>query len=374
MLLKKVFHGIINGINYHIKYKLNYGMKPTYLIYQITQRCNGKCIMCNIWDKEFKKEVEINDISKAFSDRLFDNLKWIVLTGGEPFLRNDLVEIIKILNKLPHLKWITINTNGFLTKKIISNVKDILKILRADITLSLTVSVHGIGMIHNHITRTPLAYNKATNTLKALKKIKNKKFHLQILSVITKYNSEKLNIIDKEIKKLCMNVNFIYPTVSKHFENQKNEEIKFNEKEKISIINFLKSTKSNDLAYAFYLSEVAISLKKNKRDFICLGGYKTMFLNTNGDIFPCQPLAYDNSTFRFGNFLHNNLNEIWYYPRGNSIRKNLKKCNVCKSCVFSCDIINNIENQFFQFAFFLFCHPTLIKNLINKKYLKQCSY
>ena len=140
MLLKKVFHGIINGINYHIKYKLNYGMKPTYLIYQITQRCNGKCIMCNIWDKEFKKEVEINDISKAFSDRLFDNLKWIVLTGGEPFLRNDLVEIIKILNKLPHLKWITINTNGFLTKKIISNVKDILKILRADITLSLTVS------------------------------------------------------------------------------------------------------------------------------------------------------------------------------------------------------------------------------------------
>ena len=190
MLLKSLFSGVFNGVNFYLHYRLNYGIKPSFLVYQITERCNGKCTMCNIWNQEPREELKINEISKGFSNRFFNNLKWIVLTGGEPFLRNDLVELIEVLSKLPSLKWITINTNGFLTEKIINDVKKILKSLRNDITLSLTISIHSINAVHDKITGIVSAYHKATSTLRALQKIKNKKLHLQILSVISKYNFE----------------------------------------------------------------------------------------------------------------------------------------------------------------------------------------
>jgi len=366
MLLKKAFDGVINGINFHLHHKLNYGIKPTFLIYQITQRCNGKCVMCRIWNKKLKKELKINDISKVLSNRFFDDLRWIVLTGGEPFLRDDLVDVIEMLNKLPNLKWITIHTNGFLTKKIINNVKAILKILNASITLNITVSINNISAMHDKIMGVPTAYDKATNTLKSLKKIKNKNFDLQVSCVISKKNLEKLNMIEEELKKKCVNLNFIYPTISKYFENKNNKEIKFKKIEKRTAISFLKSIKPENLISDYYLRKQILSLSRNKRGFVCLGGYRTIFINSIGGIFPCLHLAYNNSNYKFGNFLHGDLNEIWFSHQANLIRKKLKNCKTCKNCIISCDMINNIENEFFQFAFFLFRHPIMIKKLFKK--------
>lgn len=367
-LIKTGFNGIIGGIEYHFSHKFKYGLQPTYMVFEITQRCNSKCVMCNVWKGKDRKEFTIKEISKVFSNDFFNCLRWIDVTGGEPFLRADLIEIIKILNKLDSLEWITINTNGFLTQKITADIKKILKILRPNIILSLSLSIDGLYKTHDRIRGTSLAYNKAINTLINLKKIKNKNFDLKIESVISKVNINQLDIMEKRLKEYCPNITFTYPTISKgYFRNKKNKEIRFNKKENIRIINFLKNIKSNSIIYNFYLNNLIRILNDGKRKLSCLGGYKTVFLDAECNLFPCALLSYKNSNFKFGNCIYDNPNNIWNSIKGRLIRKELKRCKICQKCVFSCDIINNIKEEFFEFVFFLICHPSSILKFFRNK-------
>ncbi len=77
-----------------IFYKRN--MKPIYLIFNATNRCNSFCSTCFAWNylnKSPDKELKIDEISKI-SDSL-GKIEWLLVTGGEPFLRQDLEEVIK---------------------------------------------------------------------------------------------------------------------------------------------------------------------------------------------------------------------------------------------------------------------------------------
>ena len=64
-----------------------------------TYYCNSRCTMCSIWELYRKDrsrasaELSLEDIRVIFSSRRFLGLRSIALTGGEPFLRRDLVDI-----------------------------------------------------------------------------------------------------------------------------------------------------------------------------------------------------------------------------------------------------------------------------------------
>jgi molybdenum cofactor biosynthesis enzyme MoaA len=58
--------------------------------------------MCNIWKKSSsgQKELRVNEIEDIFADSLLSKLEWIQLSGGEPFLRKDIAEIVCVLLEL----------------------------------------------------------------------------------------------------------------------------------------------------------------------------------------------------------------------------------------------------------------------------------
>ena len=72
---------------------------PTDASIILTYRCPMKCKMCNIWFNPTKKEEEI----KASDLRTLPRLKFINLTGREPFVRDDLAEIVEECYKHRHL-------------------------------------------------------------------------------------------------------------------------------------------------------------------------------------------------------------------------------------------------------------------------------
>ena len=80
----------------------------------VTYRCNAKCNMCDVWKFPTKPEEEIGlDVYEKLPDMFFTNI-----TGGEPFVRKDLPEIVALLRK--KTKRIVISTNGFFTYRIIA--------------------------------------------------------------------------------------------------------------------------------------------------------------------------------------------------------------------------------------------------------------
>lgn len=70
-------------------------LKPTQIVYMVTDRCNSRCVHCNIWRKEpTKNPLSSREVEQVFSDDLFEDVKYVLCTGGEPAVRNDLQDII----------------------------------------------------------------------------------------------------------------------------------------------------------------------------------------------------------------------------------------------------------------------------------------
>ena len=91
---------------------LNKVEKPVIINLNANDICNSKCTMCNIWKNKQGKEVTYNDLKVIFSDSLYSNVTGVGITGGEPTLREDLVELYKAgIDFLPNLKYLSIITN-----------------------------------------------------------------------------------------------------------------------------------------------------------------------------------------------------------------------------------------------------------------------
>lgn len=84
----------------------------------VTYRCNARCSMCNRYKAPSKPEEEISlDTIKKLPKMYFTNI-----TGGEPFIRTDLKDIVRELYKKSDR--IVISTNGFFTDRIVDLCKE----------------------------------------------------------------------------------------------------------------------------------------------------------------------------------------------------------------------------------------------------------
>jgi len=111
----------------------------------VTYKCNGKCTMCNLWKvyrenpKLVKEELSLSEIQNFLSDReFFKDLDFVYLSGGEPFLREDLPEIVKSIHECNPTCIVYVATNGFLTDNIIKTTKEIFDELKKSVTISRT--------------------------------------------------------------------------------------------------------------------------------------------------------------------------------------------------------------------------------------------
>ena len=92
-------------------------LHPTDASIILTYRCPMKCKMCNIWFNPTNKSEEI----KASDLKSLPKLKFINLTGGEPFIREDLPEIVEECYK--HTDRIVISTSGWFEDRVIALAK-----------------------------------------------------------------------------------------------------------------------------------------------------------------------------------------------------------------------------------------------------------
>ena len=95
------------------------GMKPVYMILGLTYDCNSFCRTCFNWEqlrKDKEHELSLEELKKTF--RSLGDLLFIVMSGGEPFLRRDLPEVCETLSKKNHVKQITIPTGAIVSDLI----------------------------------------------------------------------------------------------------------------------------------------------------------------------------------------------------------------------------------------------------------------
>jgi MoaA/NifB/PqqE/SkfB family radical SAM enzyme len=156
--------------------------KPVHLILFITDHCNAKCGTCFYWQSlnqgESLKIEQVDRISQAM-----DEMVWLDLSGGEPFLRKDIDRICHTFIDRNKVKHINIPTNAIQTGVIANSVNAILA-NPADFRVNVAISLDGIGETHDKIRGVPGNYKKALTTMEALQEIRARDPRLA-LSVVT---------------------------------------------------------------------------------------------------------------------------------------------------------------------------------------------
>ena len=96
--------------------------------FNVTDSCNCRCKMCAIWQKENGPELSLEQIAKIFKEVSDAGIKVVEITGGEPFLRRDIFEILDIMEE--NGLYYTINTHGgLLTPEILKRLAGYRRIL-----------------------------------------------------------------------------------------------------------------------------------------------------------------------------------------------------------------------------------------------------
>jgi len=361
--VKLAAQGKYTGAVYRIRKLFNVAQYPTFLVYQFTNNCNSRCQMCNIWKKESKGELTTDDIKKALKKPVFKKLRWVNLTGGEPFLRADIVDVCEAFANLPKLEGIAIPSNGFLTKRVEDAVKEILKVLRNDQFLSITLSIDGFEKTHDEIRGVPGAYKNVTATLDRLSKLKtqNPNFNVGVQPTISKKNLPEIEKFYKEMKKKTGSVGFAVMMTSEGFYSNTESEIALNKEDKKKVAKFLNKTLVHDPQYGFYYSKLVELFNTGKRNFGCLAGYLTLYMDPFGNLSPCPVLCS-------GKYLFGNVKDkgVWFNEKGRKIRAMLKKEPVCKTCSMMCDFINVAKVEFYEHALWMMMHPKIMARLAKK--------
>ncbi len=345
-------------------------MEPRFLIYQTTVRCNSKCRMCSIWQMEPGDELTLDEFDRLLADPFLRGLRWVNLTGGEPFLRRDLPEMIGLLGKrCPDLEIIAIPTNGFLPDRIEEAVRRSLELLEGtDVLLSVTVSIDGVGEQHDDIRCIPGGFEKALETLERLQAVKSERFETGVETVITALNVASIRDIRAFFKERTDHVNLTPAVVSEYYSNEETlGEAALKEEDVRSMLEFLDEISNEEPAYAYYFAKVRDIHERGRRTYPCLGLYSTLMLNATGDVFPCLMLAGD--AWRLGNVRDAPLREIWCSPASRDARKRLAREPYCQRCTNNCDIMANLKEETWNFATWMALHPRTFLDLL--RYIRE---
>jgi len=105
----------------------NHGRKINYLRLAVTDRCNLRCFYCMpeeglnwLARKELMTFEEMVQICSLLVGMGIEKIR---ITGGEPFVRKDIMEFLSALSKVKGLNELTITTNGVLTAPYVADLK-----------------------------------------------------------------------------------------------------------------------------------------------------------------------------------------------------------------------------------------------------------
>ncbi len=169
---------------------------PRYIILFVSDKCHNRCRHC--WYNEEWKSANLTKNTLSFDEiekisLSIRHIDFLSLTGGEAFLRDDIVEISHLFASNSKLKRYDIPTSGFDPDLITSKTVEMLKINKG-IPFRVNVSIDGSEETHDFIRNRNGSFKNAVKTIEALKKIRKKysNFDVAIITTISKYNQNEI--------------------------------------------------------------------------------------------------------------------------------------------------------------------------------------
>lgn len=316
----------------------------------VTYRCNARCTMCNRYKAPSRPDEEISiETIKKLPPMYFTNI-----TGGEPFIRTDLKDIVRELYKKSDR--IVISTNGFFTDRIIDLCKEFPNI-------GIRISIEGLEQTNNEIRGLPDGFNRGYKTLQELVKMGMKDVGFGM--TVQDKNAPDLVPLYKKSEELGME----FATASLHnsfyFVEAKNiiKDRMMVAQNFEDLINVLLNTNSPKKWFRAYFNHGLINyIFGQKRLLPCDMAFDTFFIDPYGDVMPCNGTK-DKEVM--GNLNNQTWEELWNSKEAEDVRKKVRCCD--RNCWMIGSASPAIQKHIFKTSWWVFRHKFL-RFFKKKKY------
>ena len=316
------------------------------VIWEVTNECNYSCSYC-IFASTGKKpegELSFDKIVKTLHELKNNNFTHIKFTGGEPFLRSDMSEILKLACSLGFVCDISTNASRF--------TEDIIHTLNQLPLEMIHISLDGHTQEIHEAVRGKKSFIPTINGIHALIKNAKTKSNIRIGCVIHEYNENFL----PEMIDFCSQLNIFEVIFSMmepvgRLKNKTTGLAKKSPAELYDIIEKKKKIINTQMKISHNLNfETKIHFKENI-DNHCPAIERFLFINSVGIVSPCTWISEHKPYYNIGSLHSSTLSELL---KSKSITNlNMIKKNMINSCpIDNLNLFNNIEKNNIQLSNF----------------------
>jgi radical SAM protein with 4Fe4S-binding SPASM domain len=274
-----------------------------------------RCEMCSIWQNPTDKAQEI----KAAELAILPKLKVINITGGEPFVRNDLGEIAEIA--LQRADLVVVSTSGWHVDRIVEFCKWFPRV-------GIRVSIEGLSHNNDRLRGRASGFDRAIRLLLTLKEMRHENIGFGM--TVSNHNSDDL----LPLYRLARNLGFEFATASFHnsFYFHRSDNV-ISERECV-IENFyklaeaqLKERTPKSWFRALFNLGLVRYIRGQPRMLPCEAGLANFFVFPYGDVYPCNGLEDRYWRKMMGNIRKaRSFEEIWYGEAAEEVRRLVRTC------------------------------------------------
>ncbi len=290
-------------------------LAPTDASIILTYRCPMQCKMCNIWANptDLSKEITAKELS------VLPKLKFINLTGGEPFVREDLEEIVEVC--FTKTSRVVVSTSAWLDERVIS-------LATRFPNIGIRVSIEGLASKNDELRGRIGGFDKGLRTLKTLKKMGIK----DIGFGCTVSNNNSTDML--ELYALALELDLEFATAAFHnsyyfhkFDNViTNKEKVCGDFEKL-INRQLKESNPKSWFRAFFNMGLINYIEGNRRMLPCEAGSVNFFVDPYGEVYPCNGLEKKYWMESMGNIREvSDFAQIWNGAQAEKVRSMVRRC------------------------------------------------
>jgi len=319
---------------------------PINLTLSITNMCNSRCQSCDIWKiypaekSRLAEELRVDEIEAIF--RRIGPVYFFNISGGEPFLRQDIVEIVRLacIHLTPSV--VHIPTNALSPSRIATLTETILQGMRTwgppGVRLTLKPSFDGVGEYHDWVRGIPGNYKKLVTTLELLADLREKYDHLRvgIGTVISTMNLDHLPEVIRQSE--SFRVDTYISEVAEERDEMRNvgTGITPSAEEYGAAIAAFQDTTFERLKEAHGLELLTQAMRhlyyditrewlaERKQILPCYAGISNAHISPYGDLWPCAILAGGKS---MGNLKDVDYDfwKLWHASRADEVRASIKR-------------------------------------------------
>lgn len=308
--------------------------------WEATRRCNLRCLHCGSPTEDVNNadELTTDEVVRAFDEiaRDFDmtQFRHINITGGEPFVRADLLDILQSISRWPFYRNIDIQTNGV----FISDNPDVLKELRSTGVTGLGISIDGFESTHDSLRGARGTWSKAVNAAHLAVRAG---YVVTVSLVAHSKNIHELaefhRFVADEIRPRVFRVMFL----DHQGRAQENTDLLLDPANVREVIDFLgreykrschrysdSSTTMVELGCGGWLGTV---LEGQVRPFIfhCIAGLNNLGILYDGKLGSCSNIPRE---FIEGNLRTEAIREVWWSRYGRYRDRGWRRIGRCRTC------------------------------------------